>query len=267
MSLRGSHALRKTRMHMDAELTRSLVVAADLLANAQAVAVLTGAGVSAESGVSTFRDAQSGLWSHFDPLQLASPEGFAADPGLVWRWYMHRLAAVEAASPNPGHLALAQLERLAPGFTLITQNVDDLHERAGNVHTLHLHGHIGRFFCQTCQTPYTLRPEDRTAPMPPVCRFCPGYIRPGVVWFGEILPERELRAAWQAADACDLFLVIGTSGVVYPASQLPLRARRHGAPIIEINPEASELSPLADICLRGPSGVVLPHLVAQMHRR
>lgn len=252
---------------MDAELNHHLVAAASLLANAQAIAVLTGAGVSAESGVSTFRAAQSGLWSNFDPLQLASPEGFATDPGLVWRWYMQRLATVEAATPNPGHLALAELERLARGFILITQNVDDLHERAGNSHTLHLHGHITRFFCNACQTPYTLRPDDRSAPMPPVCKFCTGYIRPGVVWFGEMLPEREMRAAWQAADTCDLFLVIGTSGVVYPASQLPVRARRHGAPIIEINPEPSELSPLADICLRGPSGMVLPQLVELLHSR
>lgn len=252
---------------MDAELTRSLIVAADLLADAQAIVVLTGAGVSAESGISTFRAAQSGLWSDFDPLQLASPEGFAADPSLVWRWYMHRLMAVEAAAPNPGHLALAELERLAPAFTLITQNVDDLHERAGNAHTLHLHGRIGHFFCSECQTPYTLRPDDLTSPMPPVCKFCTGYVRPGVVWFGEMLPEREMREAWQAADMCDLFLVVGTSGVVYPASQLPLRARRHGAPVIEINPEPSDLSPLVDICLRAPSGVVLPELVARMRGR
>jgi NAD-dependent deacetylase len=252
---------------MDEELARTLVVAADLLANARAIAVLTGAGVSAESGVSTFRDAQSGLWSHFDPLQLASQEGFITDPGLVWRWYMHRLAMVEAAAPNPGHVALAEMERLAPMFTLITQNVDDLHERAGNAHTLHLHGHIGRFFCNECQTPYTLRTDDRTAPMPPACKFCTGYVRPGVVWFGEMLPERELSAAWQSADACDLFLVIGTSGVVYPASQLPLQARRHGTPLIEINPEPSELSPLVDICLRAPSGAVLPQLVARMRGR
>lgn len=251
---------------MDAELTRSLAMAADLLARAQAVAVLTGAGVSAESGVSTFRDAQTGLWSHFDPQQLASQAGFVADPGLVWRWYMHRLAVVEAATPNPGHLALAALERQTPHFTLITQNVDDLHERAGSARTLHLHGHIARFFCNTCQTPYTLRPDDRTAPMPPECKFCAGYIRPGVVWFGEMLPEREMRAAWQAADTCDLFLVIGTSGVVYPASQLPVRARRHGAPIIEVNPETSELSAMADICLRGPSGVVLPQLLTAIRR-
>lgn len=252
---------------MNTAWTRSLAAAADLLANAQAVAVLTGAGVSAESGISTFRDAQSGLWSHFDPQQLASQEGFAADPGLVWRWYMHRLAAVEAAAPNPGHLALAALERQTPTFTLITQNVDDLHERAGNTHTLHLHGHIARFFCNECQTPYMLHPDDRTAPMPPACKFCTGYIRPGVVWFGEMLPEQEMRAAWRAADTCDLFLVIGTSGVVYPASQLPARARRRGTPIIEINPEPSELSALADICLRGPSGTVLPQLVTKLRGR
>jgi len=249
---------------MDAELARALVVAADLLANARAITVLTGAGVSAESGIGTFRDAQSGLWSHFDPQQLASQAGFAADPGLVWRWYMHRLAQVNATHPNPGHLALASLERLAPAFTLITQNVDNLHERAGSHTVLHVHGHIDRFHCNDCQTPYTLRDEDLTAPMPPGCRFCTGYVRPSVVWFGEMLPERELRAAWQAAETCDIFLLIGTSGVVYPAAQLPALARRNGAPIIEINPEPSDLSPLVDICLRAPSGVALPQLLAKM---
>jgi len=249
---------------MDAELARSLVVAADLLANARAITVLTGAGVSAESGIGTFRDAQSGLWSHFDPQQLASQAGFAADPGLVWRWYMHRLAQVEAATPNPGHLVLAALERLADTFTLVTQNVDDLHERGGSRTALHVHGHIDRFHCNDCQAPYTLRTEDRTAPMPPGCPFCTGYVRPSVVWFGEMLPERELRAAWQAAETCDIFLLIGTSGVVYPAAQLPTLARRNGAPIIEINPEPSDLAPLVDICLRAPSGVALPQLLAKM---
>lgn len=252
---------------MKTEMTNPLAQAALLLTNARHIAVLTGAGVSAESGISTFRDAQSGLWSRFDPQQLASQEGFAADPGLVWRWYMHRLAAVEAAAPNPGHLALAALERQAPIFTLITQNVDDLHERAGSARPLHLHGHITRFFCNDCRAPYALHPEDRTAPMPPVCTVCSGYIRPGVVWFGELLPEEEMRAAWRAADACDLFLVIGTSGVVYPAAHLPVRARRHGAAIIEINPEPSDISPMADLRLRAPSGVALPQLLAMMRAR
>lgn len=241
-----------------------LVRAAAILAAARCITVLTGAGVSAESGVATFRDAQTGLWSRFDPQQLASQEGFAADPGLVWRWYTHRLAMVEAAQPNPGHWALARLELLVPQFLLVTQNVDDLHERAGNHRVIHLHGHIGRFHCNGCQTPYTLRPGDREAPLPPTCPHCTDYIRPSVVWFGEMLPEQEMQEAWRAAEQCDVLLVIGTSGVVYPAAQLPAIARRRGAHIIEINTERSALSDLASVLLLGPSGELLPSLMDAM---
>lgn len=252
---------------MRTQLEASIELAAEILAQARRVAVLTGAGISAESGVSTFRDAQSGLWAHFDPQQLASQEGFAADPGLVWRWYIDRLVSVEEALPNSGHHALADLAANFETFTLITQNVDDLHERAGSREVLHLHGHLTRFHCNDCQTPYTLRPEDRTAPLPPGCKFCSGYVRPSVVWFGEMLPARESMLAWRAAEQCEVFLVIGTSGVVYPAAQLPAVARRCGARIIEVNPEPSALAALADIELIAPGGEALPALDAALRTR
>lgn len=249
---------------MNEELQRAIAQAAAVLARASRVAVLTGAGVSAESGVATFRDAQTGLWSHFDAQQLASQAGFSADPGLVWGWYMHRLAMVEAAQPNPSHRALAALAGHVQTLTLITQNVDDLHERAGSQRVLHLHGHIGRFHCNECGASYYLRPEDRQASLPPVCHLCNGYVRPGVVWFGEMLPDRILDEAWQAAERCDVFLVAGTSGVVYPAAQLPVVAQRHGACVIDVNTEPSLQSEYADIVLLGPSGETLPAVLAAL---
>ncbi|GIK71826.1 MAG: NAD-dependent protein deacylase 1 [Chloroflexota bacterium] len=242
-----------------------LTTAARLLVDVHCVVVFTGAGVSAESGVGTFRDALTGLWSRFDPQQLASQEGFAADPGLVWRWYIERLTTIENARPNRGHEALAAMEKIIPEFVLVTQNVDDLHERAGNRHVLHLHGHIGRFRCNGCGAAYSLRAGDREALMPPCCTICTGYVRPAVVWFGEMLPEQELFEAWGAAERCDVMLVVGASGVVYPAAQLPAVAQRHGACIIEVNLEESALSELADITLIGPSGEILPRLLDAMY--
>ncbi len=246
--------------HMDS----MMAAAASLLTMARRVVVFTGAGVSAESGIGTFRDALTGHWSRFDPQQLASQEGFAADPGLVWRWYIERLTSVENALPNRGHAAIAVLETIFPEFTLVTQNVDDLHERAGNRNVLHLHGHIGRFHCNGCGAPYTRCAGDREAPMPPQCPFCTDYVRPSVVWFGEMLPEQEMFQAWSAAERCDVLLVVGTSGVVYPAAQLPTLARRRGARVIEVNVEESALSDIAEITLLGPSGVILPRLVDAM---
>ena len=247
---------------MNRMFQHAIAQAAAVLAGASRIAVLTGAGVSAESGVATFRDAQTGLWSHFDAHQLASQAGFNADPGLVWGWYMHRLAMVEAAQPNPGHRALAALADHVQALTLITQNVDDLHERAGSQRVLHLHGHIGRFHCNECGAAYYLGDEDRHAALPPVCRLCNGYVRPGVVWFGEMLPDRILDEAWRAAERCEVFLVVGTSGVVYPAAQLPVVAQRHGAQVIDVNTEPSLLSEFADIVLLGPSGETLPAVLA-----
>ena len=242
-------------------MNTSVHAAAEMLRSSTSVACLTGAGVSAESGVPTFRDAQTGLWAQYDPERLASPQGFAADPGLVWRWYMVRLDGVERATPNAGHLALAEMEQRWPGFALITQNVDDLHERAGSTGVIHLHGNIARFHCHQCGRAHTLQTDERTADHPPRCGICGGPVRPSVIWFGESLPRRELDAAIEAVSACDLLLVVGTSGLVYPAAQLPSYAKRAGARVIEINPEPGPLSSLADICLRGPSGEILPRLL------
>ena len=247
-------------------LQQELSIAAQILNHVQRVACLTGAGVSAESGVDTFRDAETGLWSKFDPVQLASQEGFAADPGFVWRWYMERLAHMSTVPPNAGHVALAQLASIAPDFTLATQNIDDLHERGGSEDVLHLHGSINRFRCNDCQAPYALTAGDRIADEPPACPRCGGLIRPCVVWFGEMLPDEALAEAQRAARSCDVMLVVGTSGVVYPAASLPFTAAANGATIIEVNPVQTDITEVADIALRAPSGIVLPQLIAEMRR-
>lgn len=235
--------------------------AAQALAQAHNIVCLTGAGVSAESGVATFRDAQTGLWSKFDPQRLASQEGFADDPGLVWRWYMDRLRTVEAAAPNPGHLALATLEKRMAAFTLVTQNVDNLHERAGSRQVYHIHGRINHFRCNTCRAEYTLQAHERTQEQPPICLHCGELVRPDVVWFGESLPSDVVEIAWHAAERCEIMLVVGTSGVVYPVAQLPLVAKRAGALVIDINPQCTPISEMADIFLQGAGGVVLPQLL------
>ena len=245
---------------------RTLLDAARALARAEHVACLTGAGVSAESGVATFRDSQTGLWSNFDAEQLASQAGFRSDPGLVWRWYMERLAKMEAVQPNPGHLALALLETLMPQFTLATQNIDNLHERAGSRRVLHLHGSIARFHCNHCGASYGLRPEDRSDTQPPACTVCGDRVRPSVVWFGEALPDRILDEAYRAAEKCDVMLVVGTSGVVYPAAYLPELAKAGGALVIDVNPEPNPISQIAHYYLRGPGGELLPQLAAAVER-
>lgn len=242
----------------------SISQAAHLIRQAHSAACLTGAGVSAESGIATFRDAQSGLWSKFDPQQLASQKGFAADPALVWGWYMDRLHAVEAALPNPGHRALAQLEALVPAFTLITQNIDDLHERAGSRQVLHIHGRINHFRCNYCRYDHALQVGERHNSLPPQCTVCGDRVRPDVVWFGESMPRRIWDQAWQAAERCDLMLVVGTSGVVYPAAQLPFLAKERGATVIDVNPECNPISEMADLFLQGAGGEVLPRLIAAM---
>ena len=234
--------------------------AAQLLSAASAVVCLTGAGVSAESGVPTFRDAQTGLWSSFDAEELASPEGFERDPGLVWRWYMWRLELLEAAAPNSGHSALAQLAGLCERFLLVTQNVDDLHEQAGSTGVVHLHGSLLRFRCRGCAQPHHLTEEQRRADSPPACASCGDLVRPDVVWFGEGLPWQAVEAAAEAAHRCDLMLVVGTSGLVYPAAQLPLIAKQAGATVIDVNPEPGPISWIADLFLQGKSGEILPAL-------
>lgn len=238
--------------------------AAQMLDQAQRIVCLTGAGVSAESGVTTFRDAQTGLWSKFDPQQLASQVGFAKDPGLVWHWYMERLQMVEEAKPNPGHVALARLEQLTPMFTLITQNVDDLHERAGSHSVLHLHGRITRFRCNGCGFEYALHKRDLKRDLPPKCIQCGDWVRPDVVWFGENLPTRIVDLAWRAAERCEVMLVVGTSGVVYPAAHLPVLAQQHGAQVIDVNPDWTPISAIANLFLQGPSGEILPWVAAAL---
>ncbi|HXE74288.1 MAG TPA: NAD-dependent deacylase [Candidatus Xenobia bacterium] len=229
------------------------------LAEAERIAVLTGAGISRESGLPTFRGAE-GLWRQRRPEQLATPEAFARDPLTVWQWYDWRRSVIATAQPNSGHYALAELEKRTPIFTLITQNVDGLHDRADSRHLLKLHGDIWVVRCTGCEHESVNR--DVPLPeLPPRCR-CGAMLRPGVVWFGEALPEEALRQSVAAAERAQVFLVVGTSGVVQPAATLPLLARRAGARVVEINPEETPLAPMADASFHGPSGELLPQLVA-----
>lgn len=229
------------------------------LRNAQTIAVLTGAGVSAESGVPTFRDAQSGLWARFRPEELATPEAFQRDPGLVWEWYAWRRELAGRAEPNPGHFALAEMERRVPAFTLITQNVDGLHQRAGSVNVLELHGSLARIKCSQEGTIVANWPE--TGESPPACPSCGAPLRPDVVWFGEALAAGTLETAWEAARLCDIFFSIGTSGLVEPAASLAHVAIQGGAVVVEVNPVKTPLTSVADYALQGPSGAIIPELV------
>jgi NAD-dependent deacetylase len=230
-----------------------------LLEGAGRVAVLTGAGISAESGIPTFRDAQTGLWAQFDPMQLASEEGFRADPPTVWRWYAWRRKLVAKAQPNAGHRALAQAAPRYRRFDLVTQNVDGLHARAGS-RPIELHGSIMRTQCLEGCGYVEEDPGQLPAGEPPRCPRCGHWLRPGVVWFGEMLDPADLEAAEQAASACDLMLVVGTSGLVYPAAGLPAVARRAGARVVIVNPGPTELDAQADAVVRGPAAEVLPAL-------
>ena len=225
---------------------------------------LTGAGVSAESGLATFRDAQTGLWARFDPRELATPSAFARNPKLVWDWYAWRRERVAAAQPNAGHLALAALEQRLADFTLVTQNVDGLHQRAGSRNLVELHGNIGRVKCSREGT--IVERWEAAAGEVPRCQACGAFLRPDVVWFEEMLPASALAAAEAAARRCDLLLVIGTSAEVYPAAALPALAQGHGALVVEINPNTTALSPSADFVLREPSGVALPAILALYER-
>lgn len=226
------------------------------LKNARHIAVLTGAGVSAESGVPTFRDAQTGLWAAFSPEELATPEAFARDPRLVWEWYAWRRKWVADARPNPGHHALAEWADLAPQFTLMTQNVDGLHQEVGSRDVIELHGNIHRTKCSVEGTVVELWQD--TNPPPPLCPRCGAHLRPDVVWFHEPLPVKALELAFQAATDCDVFLSIGTSTIVYPAAQLPFDALEAGATVIEINPDRTPLTDRAHFALSGPAGQILP---------
>lgn len=227
---------------------------------AQNIFVLTGAGTSAESGVPTFRDALTGLWARFDPEELATEEAYRRQPALVWQWYQHRRELVSAAKPNPAHYALAELAR-RKSVTLVTQNIDGLHQQAGSEHVVELHGNLfaNKWLdgCGRCDTVPPVPGE------PPHCALCGAMMRPGVVWFGEDLPRVARFRADHAAQHCDLCLVVGTSGLVYPAAALPGLAKEHGARVIVVNPQPSALDDTADLVLRAAAGECLPLLWPQ----
>lgn len=249
-------------------MERLIHEAAAALRDARSVAVLTGAGVSAESGIRTFRDTMQGLWKEFDPAKLATPEAFARDPGTVSRWYDHRRLGCLGAEPNPGHLALAELERMKAGgggsFTLLTQNVDRLHQKAGSRNVVELHGTIMVWRCMATGREFEPGPEAMTD-FPPPSPFRPGAVmRPAVVWFGEMLPEAAVRAAEAAAATCDVFMSVGTSSLVYPAAGFIEVAASRGAKTIEVNPESTPISRMVDWPLRGKAGEVLPRVLAHL---
>jgi NAD-dependent deacetylase len=234
------------------------------LADAKSVAAFTGAGVSAESGVPTFRGAD-GLWEGHSIEEVATPEAFHRDPVLVWRFYEERRKRMGSVEPNAGHAALPRLEKLLGEVPVITQNIDGLHASAGSTRVIELHGSLWRARCAAgCG-----RVEDPfpypSPQVPPLCD-CGGMLRPEVVWFREALPEDAVRDALAAAEACEVMLVIGTSGVVWPAAGIPGLAREAGAFTIEINPTRSELTAEMDVSLRGPSAVLLPELVEAVTR-
>lgn len=231
--------------------------ARECLRAASSVAVLTGAGVSAESGVPTFRGT-GGLWRQYRPEDLATPAAFARDAKLVWEWYDWRRELISRVRPNPAHHALAELESAKPEFTLITQNVDGLHDLAGSRNILKLHGDIWWMRCTACARQWT----DRRVPLPALPPLCPcgGLARPGVVWFGEALPAGIMEKAEHATLSADLLLVVGTSAIVYPAAGLVPLAKAAGAKVIEINIEPTPFSGLVDFPLQGPAGELLPVL-------
>jgi NAD-dependent deacetylase len=223
--------------------------------------VLTGSGISAESGVPTFREAQTGLWARFDPQELATPEAFERDPGLVWDWYAWRRKLVAEARPNPGHLAISGMQELFPDLTLVTQNVDGLHQRAGSREVIELHGNIRRTKCSL--EDIEVEEYDDTE-SPPVCPSCSAPLRPDVVWFGEMLPPGALESASEASRGSDVFLSVGTSSLVYPAAALPSTALENGATLVEINPGETPLTSRVDYVLRGPAGDILPRLILEL---
>ena len=224
------------------------------------VVVLTGAGVSAESGIPTFRDAQTGLWAAYDPQQLATPEAFRADPKLVWDWYAWRRQLVNEKRPNAGHFALADMEQKATEFLLATQNVDGFHRIAGSQNVVELHGNIQRVKCFAEHHPVDTWEESEA--LPPVCPQCGSFLRPDVVWFGEGLDRVGLDRAMKSAENCDILLSIGTSSLVYPAAYLPELTLDNMGIFVEINPNQTPLTRFADFVLQGASGAILPELVA-----
>ncbi|WP_019203778.1 NAD-dependent protein deacylase [Tsukamurella sp. 1534] len=248
---------------------------AELVRSGADIAVLTGAGMSRESGISTFREAQTGLWERFDPEEIASVDAWSQDNALVWGWYLWRAHVARRADPNDGHIALAELAS-SRSVSIVTQNVDDLHERAGSRVAAHLHGSLFAPRCEHCGTPYLgsdaeIRVRDGEEPSPelrvdpPTCMHCLSLVRPGIVWFGEPLPVDAWGRAEAAVLAADVVLVVGTSNLVYPAARLPETALEAGIPVIEINPEVTPLSRHASVTWRATAATALPALVAAIN--
>jgi NAD-dependent deacetylase len=233
------------------------------LRSANHIAVLTGSGISAESGVPTFRDAQTGLWSKYDPQSLATPEAFDKNPRLVWDWYLFRRRLIEQAAPNDGHIALARLEALVSRFDLITQNVDGLHQLAGSTGVIELHGNIRR---SRCAAEGIIQEIESRSDRLPTCPRCGGLLRPDVVWFGEALPHDNLELAMDSTRRCDIFLSIGTSSLVRPAASLAILAKDNGARLVEINIGDTPLTSIADFVLVGLAGAILPRLLITVHK-
>jgi|SRR5690625_886606 len=230
---------------------------------AQRVVALSGAGISAESGIPTFRDAQKGLWAEFDPMELATPEAFERNPKFVWDWYAMRRQEMVEVEPNAGHYALANWAQRCSDFSVVTQNVDGLHQRAGSEQVIELHGSLLQVRCSAEEH----KVVDDWLELPdevPRCAHCEAYLRPNVVWFGEMLPMGALLRAEEVVATADLVLSIGTSSLVQPAAQLPYRALKAGVTVVEINPDETPLTADATYSLRGPAGQVLPALLAAL---
>lgn len=242
----------------------------DALAEAQLVVAATGAGMSKESGIATFREAQEGLWERYNPEELATRQGFQDSPGRVWGWYNYRRGLIRQRAPHAGHRALAELEELVPKVIVVTQNIDGFHLEAGSSSVLEVHGNIHRFKCFERDHPAEVDEPvgDTDGDLePPNCPQCGSPVRPDVVWFGEMLPPGVFQQAEAASSTCDVMLVVGTSGMVQPAANLPLVASASGAMVVEVNVEPSQLTHYVDIFLEGPAGQILPALVARLAAR
>lgn len=232
--------------------------AIDILRTSKYVVVLAGAGLSAESGIPTFRGAD-GLWKQFRAEELATPQAFAKNPELVWEWYCWRRGIIAKAEPNPAHYAIVELEKRFENFLLITQNVDGLHRKAGSKRFIEIHGCIWESRCVKCHSVF----EDQETNFRQIapCKNCGGMLRPNVVWFGEMIPEMNLRKSYYASQNCDLMIVVGTSGYVQPAASLPFLAKQNNALVIDINVEPTPISEIADLFLQGKAGEILPEII------
>ncbi len=233
------------------------------LKTANSIVFFTGAGISAESGIPTFRG-KDGIWNKLKPEELANFNAFLKNPDMVWEWYQHRRTIIHETGPNPAHYAIANFENYYDDVSVVTQNVDNLHGRAGSSHIYELHGNIERNFCVDCKTDYDDSKIDLSNKQVPKCEECGGLIRPDVVWFGEMLPQLVFANAQRKAEQSDICFVVGTSAVIYPAAYIPIEAKRHGSYLVEINIEETEISSYVDCSLFGKAGEIMPVILDQI---